>query len=281
MRALIILMIVGAITAAYACNPWKFVYTNGHALAVQQDSLLEKLKSGEKLDSETIRNLRINWWVKTAYRTAPGNLPVRQYCIIDIAQGKPRHARRIRKMVDSLSIVTEDHPYLTWAEGYSYWKYTMEALGMWIEEFGDKEMRIIAQTIDSGFAYTSYRRPDDLYYPAPFGDLRDEPLDIKGQNIARRIAHLDRTAHNQNVERYITDKELWDNSSGKMHYRISAMPVGLNNHCEKQSKEYDVVNGFVVGFEYYKGYDKKYKDKEAEWIDILDIRRLISLPFIW
>lgn len=284
MRALFIILILGSLWTAYACKkggPWKFVYTNGHALAVQQDSLLDKLEKGDTLGEATIRELRINWWVRTAYRTAPGNLPIRQYCIIDIARGKPRYARRIKKMVDSLSILTVEHPYRTWAEGYSYWKYTNRALSMWVKKFNDEELRSISESIDSGFAYTAYMRTDGLYYPAPFGDLRDEPLDIKGQNLCRRITDLSENAKNQNVIRGVTDKKMWDEESGKIRYRILSMPVGLNNHCQKQSNEYDVTNGFVIGFEYYKGYDKKYDDREAEWTDIFDIRRLITIPFIW
>lgn len=281
MRVLILILALGFIGTIYACKngPWKMIYTNGYALAVQQDSLIKKLKAGKEIDRKIIRKLRINWWVKTAYKTAPGNLPIRQYCIIDIARGKPSHRRRIRKMVDTLSCLTEAGTYLTWAEGYSYWKYTYDALGMWIEKFEDQELSVIAEKIDSGFAYTAYQRPDGLYYPAPFGDLRDEPLDIKGQNLARRITDFEEEARSQNVVRRISGM-IWDEDR-KISYRIMAMPVGLNNHCEKQSKEYEVVNGFVVGFKYYEGYDKKYKDKEAEWTDVLDIRRLITLPFIW
>lgn len=278
MRIVFLILVLGLIGTVYACGPWKLVYTNGYALAVQQDSLIRELRIGRDLDRRTIRELRINWWVKTAYRTAPGNLPVRQYCIIDIARNKPRHRRRIRKMVDTLSSITKMSSYRTWAEGYSYWKYTYDALGIWIEKFKDEELKLMADKIDSGFAYTAYRRVEGLYYPAPFGDLRDEPLNDKGQEIALQITNVDHEARCQNVLRNVSGTSWKDT---KIRYQISAMPVGLNNHCEKQSREYEVVDGVVMGFKYYEGYDKKYKDKEAEWTDILDIRRLITLPFIW
>ena len=32
---------------------------------------------------------------------------------------------------------------------------------------------------------------------------------------------------------------------------------------------------------YYEGYDKKYKDAKAEWTDLLNPIRLFTIPFIW
>ena len=228
-----LLFIFFMVVIVFACeNPWKLVYTNGNALAVQQDSLIKKLQDGEKIDSRIIRELKRNWWVMTAYRTCPGNLVIRQYCIIDIAQGKPSHKRRIKVMLDSLTIYKDGGSFLTYAEGYSYWKYTKEALDLWLGKFKDIDVAHIAGKVDSGFAYTSYFSPDGLYYPAPFGDLRKEPLDIKGQNFARAFADPWAGFESHNVSRMVDHDTLY--------YLLRAMPVGLNNHCDKKDHRHQL-----------------------------------------
>lgn len=266
------LILICAISAFACSNPWKFVFTNGSALAIQQDTLIEMIKRGDKVSSKTLRELKINWWIRRAYRAAPGNLVIRQYCIIDLIEEKPKHERKIKKMINLLSKISDGDKFLTYAEGYSYWKYTLEALSLWEDRFNDKEVSDAIDKINKGFVYTSYKR-DDLFYPAPFGDLRDQPLDIESQNVAREIVNFSYNVKNQNVSRIPSGHEI--------EYHIKAMPVGLNNHCDDEDSYYKVVDGIVEDFKFYQGYDKKYKDEEAEWTDILDIRRILTIPFIW
>jgi len=257
-------------------NPFKMVYTNGYELAVQQESLLVKYKRGDTISSDTLRDLKINYWVHTAYKVAPGNLVIRQYALIDLFTGKPDHAKKIKHLVNVLSSGTTVYNYRTWAEGYSYWIYTKDILVPWIEKFDTEKNGIgfMADDIDNGFAYTSYLKYNEgKYYPAPFGDLWNIPLDSTGQYKANMIAKLADTAKIINVTRL--------NTGYTICYRISALPIGMNGHCEKESKTYRIENYSPLGFKYYEGYKLKYSDQTSEWKDLLNPIRLITIPFIW
>lgn len=244
----------------------EIIFTNGTKLAKLQDSLITVIEDGGNINKHIIRDMKRNWWVRTADCTAPGNLVIRQYCIIDLAEGRDHHKIRIKRMMDKLSKY-DNSSYRLWAEGYSYWLYTNRALQLWLQAFPNKEVYYIAYSIDSGFAHCSYRI-DSLYYPAPFGDLRNVPLDSVGQDLAKYIS--DKTyAKCQNVIRTAN------------HYTILAWPVGMNNHCPKLDKSYEIGECGITNFTYYEGYDKKYDSEEAEWYDIINPIRLISTLFLW
>lgn len=264
-------------TMAMPCsNPFKMVFTNGTALAVQQESLLVAYKKGDTIPKETLRDLKINWWVKTAYKTAPGNLVIRQYCLIDLFEGKANHAKEIRNLVYTLSGKRTTYRYRTWAESYTYWKYTMEALGPWMEKFKPESDSVIfmAKDIEDGFAYTAYKRQNEnLFYPAPFGDLWEHPLDSIGQLKASDFAMLGDTARIVNVRRFYDMYTIC--------YEIYPMAMGMNGHCETECHVYRIINDKPDGFKYYEGYNKKYKDVKAEWKDLLNPIRLLTIPFVW
>jgi len=255
-------------------NPWKFVFTNGTPLAVQQESLLVKYNRGDtSISKDTLRDLRINWWVRTANKTAPGNLIIRQYCIIDLYEGTPSHKDKIERLVFLLSGGKTHFRYRTWAESYTYWLYTRYALDPWLKKFKSDSLVSMSNNINDGFAYTSYQREDGKYYPAPFGDLWESPLDSIGQQKATFLYYENDDAQIKNVKRFY--------ENGKIAYIIKPFPVGLNGHCETRTSVRIIKYYRPDNFKYYEGYDKKYKDQKAEWKDLLNPIRILTIPFIW
>jgi hypothetical protein len=273
----VIIFLTLLVTLVLPCsNPFKLVYTNGNALAVQQESLLVKYNKGEIISKDTLRDLKVNWWVRSAEKVAPGNLVIRQYCLIDLFEGKANHKKEIERLVYLLSGGISPYKYRTWAESYSYWLYTKEALFPWMNKFdkGMDSLTVMANDIDNGFAYTANRRySEGKFYPAPFGDLWEVPLDSLGQVKADSFCMLGETAELLNVKRFYDRFTL--------SYEIYAMPMGLNGHCEASCHLYRIENEKPTGFKYYQGYSEKYKDVKAEWTDLLNPIRLLTIPFIW
>jgi len=250
-------------------NPFRLVYTNDGELCRFQDSLIQ-LYPGT-IDKRTIRTLKINYWVRTAEKLAPGNLIIRQYCLIDLFEDKPCHKAKIRKLVNTIS--GGPGKYRTWAESYTYFLYTQMMLDPWVKRFSDDSVKSMIREIKMGFAYTAYERSTFLRYPAPFGDLWEVPLDSETSVMASSMCDPDNDVEVKNIKRYKKD--------GLVTYNIAPMPMGLNGHCEKQRHEWVIRAGIPDGFKFYDGYDKKYKNQKAEWTDLLDPRRLFTIPFIW
>lgn len=264
------------VAITFSCgNPFKMVYTNGTELAIQQESLLVKYNRGDTISKNELRELKINWWVKTAEKLAPCNLVIRQYALIDLFSKEPKNSKAILNQVKILTGNTSD-TLKTWLESYSYFEYTLQALIPWIIKYADSVdaqlvTKYIEQTIN-GFCITSYRRSDGLYYPAPFGDLFDIPLSPSYQFKADSLFDYKRILVN-NVYKFY--------DSGQPIYSIYARPIGMNGHCATESAIYIIMNDKPNGFKYYEGYDKKYQTAKAEWKDLLNIKRLITIPFIW
>ena len=211
----------------------------------------------------------------TAEKAAPGNLIIRQFCLIDLFSGEPNHGERILNQVELLSGGGGDR-YRTWVESYTYWKYTQMALDPWMKKYADSEyadtLMAISKAVKRGFAFTAYKVGEN-YWPAPFGDLWEVPLDNECAEIADSICFLGTTAHVKNMKRYYLN--------GLVQYDIKAWPMGLNGHCEKENKHYRIMMGKPHGFRFYKGYDKKYVDAKHEWKDLLHPMRILRSLFIW
>jgi hypothetical protein len=226
---------------------------NGTQLARAQDSLMALYKEGDTIEPKTIDSLENNLWIKASIKLCPSNLTVRQWCLIDLFKRDPYHAFHIKKMMKLLS---QDGNL--WLEGYSYWKYTKEFVIEWLNEFEDAEIRNLVHSIDQAFSLSSYER-GVLYYPAPFGDLRNESL--------------------KRCPEYVTNgsvgilKIFRDNI---VIYKIYGQPVGLNTHIPIDTTIIKVVGGTPVGFKFYQGYDKKYKNQEEEILDIFHPVRVKS-----
>jgi hypothetical protein len=240
-----------------------FNFKNGTALAIQQDQYLQLYRSGGKLSEQQIIEMEQNLWVATAAKMAPGNLVVRQWALIDLFKGTPDNKTRILNIMDMLSY---RHPgeKRIWAEGYSYFNYTMDIVGDWVNKYSMGDVQQLVDKIKHGFLATAYLR-NGLWYPAPFGDLRDIPLNTDLQ-IKHNIAPI--TISNVALNYY--DGNLW--------YNISGGPLGLNTHIPVNSSLITIRNGIPARFKYYEGYDKKYKNSWEEFKDTFNSKRVFSIP---
>ena len=239
-------------------------FKSGTALAVQQDTLIASYNRGEKISKEVLDDLKNNWWVKTAFVTAPSNLVVRHLALIDLIEGKPGHANDIINLIEKLTYTRADILInRLWAEGYSYFCYTMDILGVWLNKFNNFTVQSMIRYTELGFIATSYLR-EGAYYPALFGDLRVQPL-----NPSLQIIHPIETQVISFVKMIVMD--------GVIIYSCDAWPLGFNAHIGTKKTTAKVIGGVVYDFNFYNGYDKKYPNKFAEFVDTFNPIRIGSL----
>lgn len=230
-------------------------FESGTSLAKFQDKLLDQIQANlnngktNNYDKETFRRLSRNMWVKLAKTLAPNNLVVRHYCIQDIIEGVPKHGKIIQDQCDELA----PFPGHLWAEGYSYWLYTKKALKLWTSYFVSNVYRAEAinnmiDSTDRAFLKSAYLGKNDLLYPAPFGDLRDIPLEDHLQNKC--------------TTDYFRGKFLTRRVNGV--YEIQPYILGGNTHTPVKKQNIKIVDRRPKGFDFYTGYDKKYKNKREE-----------------
>jgi len=239
-----------------------FNFQNSTELAKHQAKLLNDYKTGIPVSNEEIKNLENNVWVTSAAVLAPGNLVIRQWCLIDLLKGKNRHEKEIVNLLICLSYNRE-----LWAEGYSYWGYTREILDEWLKKFGSTDVAAIEKGVDAGFVRTAYKR-NGVWYPAPFGDLRDVPLSPELQTAC------DSLIDTATVGIVSLKKER---NPLIIFYRIEAQPIGMNFHIPKRNTTIRVFNGIPLNFVFYTGYGNKYKSKEEEAADLLDSVRVKTI----
>lgn len=241
-----------------------FSFKAGTALAIQQDQGITTLLSGGTIPASQITEMENNAWVAAASKMAPGNLVIRQYALIDLAKGVMTNKDKI---VNQLNLLTykEIGPYLIWAEGYSYFRYTLDILNVWVSKFSQSDVQDTINKVRGGFQLTAYDGSNGLKYPAPFGDLRNEPLRPEDQ-INWKQSSTTVTNVSCSVE------------AGGTRYFIRGQPIGLNTHIPKDDSSVFVMGGIPAGFKFYEGYNKKYKNSFAEWLDTYSIKRLRSIP---
>lgn len=261
---LIINKIFGKFNPEALLKNMNFDFGWGTQLARLQDSIIADYLAGKPLPAETVRDLHSNIWVMSAKRVAPGNLVIRQLCLIDILNNNTNNKIDILDQLNKVSYKGIPDTYRIWAEGYSYWMYTRAALDLWQIKFNDAEVGSIIAKVNSGFVQTAYLR-GTTWYPAPFGDLRDEPLAAVLQvnhSINNIIISILKLEKNDNVIRYT----------------IAARPLGVNTHVPKNNTSVIVnAQGVPLGFTFYQGYDKKYINKAAEMLDTYDPKRLATI----
>ena len=241
---------------------------NGHALAVKQDSLLIRLERGDDILRTVADTMATNKWVRISQLIGPSNLTIRHYCIQDMIRGVPYNFNKITRLVQTLSYQDTKYGGL-WSEGYSYWEYTNRALKLYQEKFSGykfEELQSAMNTINESFVRTAYKR-DSLWYPAPYGDLRNEPL----------YPELQKLAKNLRPETNITLSIISKRKSGYIEtYTIYPYPLGLNNHIPIDTLRVHVIEG-EPQFNWYTGYQDKYNSKKEEWNDTFNVKRLNSL----
>jgi hypothetical protein len=252
-----------------------FNFKNSTALASQQDDYLAMYFAGKKLSSKEISDMEQNLWVATAAKLAPGNLILRQWALIDLFKGSADHKEVIQEMMDTLTY-KEKGTYKIWAEGYSYFRYTMAIINPWVEKFNSQydlsEIIEIIEKTNEGFIVTSYSR-NGVLYSAPFGDLRDEPLSPDLQ-----IPHDMKTIAISNVIFNYTSSD-YTGSNGRVWYSIGKRPIGLNTHINNNDFVTGIHGGFPVKFKYYTGYNNKYKNSWEEFKDTFNPDRILTVTF--
>lgn len=238
----------------------------GSSLANFQEKKYHDYLDHKPLTKEEKKRLTKNMWVKMAEGAAPSNLVIRQYCLIDLFKGRASHRRRIGAQ---LEILGED----IWREGYSYWLFIKPLLIEYQKKF-NKYGDFITQ-MDIKFQETSYLRKNGKLYPAPFGDLRHVPLEASLQSAP---------PIQKNKELYPLIINVIQPDT--VEYFVQRCPLGFNTHIPLETQTVVVthssvyvkkLDGKLEPFKWYKGYDKKYKNKEAEFKDTFNWRRIRSL----
>jgi hypothetical protein len=231
-------------------------FESGTKLAQFQDNLIEKLKQFENIlfDEQILARLEGNMWVKSSKILAPSNLVIRQLCLIDILNEKPDNIIDICKLMSKLS------PYhrgcKLWAEGYSYWEYTREILDIYSNKFKESysvwKLKMDIETIDVSFIQTAYKKLNVLY-PAPFGDLRKQPL-------AQRLQ-----VRRDRPEDMVSGKFL---KKAYNKYWINPYYCGGNTHTPSKNEIIEIKDGEAQGFKFYEGYDKKFSSRSEEMLNV-------------
>jgi len=265
---LILLLLISSIGCFGSYN-----FEFGSSLANFQDAKFEQYKNGKNFSEEDRTRLEKNLWVKAATRAAPGNLPVRHYCLIDLDKGKARNKRNIRRQLDKLGDEI-------WREGYSYWIYVKPMLVEYSKKFGEFDFFI--KYMNKKFEETAYMGADGKLYPAPFGDIRHVPLEMESQSAKPVSIPTE-------IYPLIIRILKWDEPELELHidtteYFIQKCPVGFNTHVPDTVQTIRVLpdgsvyvytnEGEYIPFKWYEGYDKKYKNKEEEFKDTFSKNRL-------
>jgi len=231
----------------------------GYPLGELQERIERSIREGSMPSEKDLHILHHNWWVKLAFHLAPNNLVLRNLCLQAlITSNSEKYSKKIYRTFTNLAYYRKNSEPL-WAESYSYWGYSKHLLKMFINKFNFLSWNKIYDRIEKNFAISSYEHRGFLY-PAPFGDLWEgNKVDIQDFSIMEIVCSMG------NMSKYDTE------------YRFEAWPVGLNCHCLKSFKKIEIKDGIPVGFKFYEGYDKKYKNKFCELADMFDIRRIISI----
>ncbi|MFW6272262.1 MAG: hypothetical protein ACOC2U_00565 [bacterium] len=237
----------------------------GTDLAIQQDILFDFIKDLNviKCPSE-VNKLRQNLWVWLSYRIAPSNLVIRQYCIIDILSKDQNYRNKIIWLLKKLAPYDEKNKRFwnkdacIWLEGYSYWLYVKHFLCLYVEKFKDEEISKYIARVDRGFVYSAYRRNNYLA-PAPFGDLRDIPLEESLQN-----------------EKELFDVNLFPVFKFYDTIYVDRYYLGFNSHVPHETYTSLIDHGYPIGFKYYTGFQNKYNNIIEEFLDMVRPKKIWS-----
>ena len=228
-------------------------FESGTTLAVFQDALFKQWIDGNHIIDDKIRSrLNGNLWVSVASYTAPNNLVIRHRCLQDMFNGDVASLGDILRLFNILA------PGL-WLESYSYWRYVKDILSTW----GNLYYPVILDAIkkvDENFVSTAYIGADNDLYPAPFGDLRRVPLEDSLQS-GKPVDQID-------MKPIIKQK---------LTYTVKACPLGENMHVPIKNCVIQIKNGVPDGFQWYEGYNKKYKNGFEEFKDALNPKRIFSI----
>ena len=236
-------------------------------LASDQQSKTSLYKANKGISTFELFRMKSDPWILAAEKVAPNNLVIRQLALIDIFSNSPANKNRIQTLLDTLSYKSNSDQYRLWAEGYSYWEYTKIILKDWISKFTNVTsmtyINSVVTKIDQGFVMTAYLRAG-VWYPAPFGDLRNEPL-----NPSLQQAHIINPITIANV--------ALTKPANLITYSITGRPIGLNTHIPINNYVSAIVNGIPNNFKFYTGYSEKYKSMVEDLADTFNSNRMKSV----
>jgi len=232
--------------------------------------------------------LKLHPWLFLSWFFAPGNLTIREWCLLDLLTNRPKHAGKIKKMLLMLS-----YNGTMWAEGAYYWLYMREILDVWEQTFPFTGLQFkiptLIEQIHRNIVALSFKRPDGVYCAAPYGDVRNDT-----DTAAYPLGYIElQSAHNI-PERLCCGPIIMEYLHGicptignqtetqTLRYIINAHPIGLNQHIPKDNYMVYVINGIPDGFAYYAGNPEKYTINGKysigkELADIFAWKRIVSL----
>jgi len=262
------LILLLTILSISCTNHYNFEF--GSSLAHFQDAKFQDYKEGKELSKEEKVRFKNNLWIKMSNKLAPSNLVIRHYCLIDLYNKRPRNKRKIQNLLNLLGNGL-------YKEGYSYWLYVKPFLVEYNRRYNLFDCFI--KDMDLNFQKTAYLGTDGKLYPVPFGDLRHIPLELGLQSSS---------SVSENLEIYPVIVKI---KSNYIEYFIQRCPLGFNTHIPDKTQVVRVNNdgseicvfNYIDSsekckpFEWYEGYDKKYKDKEEEFKDTFNKNRRLSL----
>ncbi len=279
-------------------------FLHGSKLADLQDDIIVKLRE-DKFNIDTLSQQELkylnpkthNLWVAMSINMAPNNLAVRHMALREIFLSRttnqlrkasddeyvPRMQKRsqvIMKMIGDLSedvFKWDSNPStpMLWAEGYSYWLYTREVLQMvckledsWIGDY--RNLRKIVDKIDDGFTMLSIQA-HGKWRPPVFGDCKDIVTKPLNSSLLGTLISAGNTK--------FMDCLLVDIIAHDGYFEMASKPHRVHGNTHTQGKfEVSYISTHdmseEITFKFYEGYDKKYKTRFHEWVDI--IKRMIG-----
>ena len=237
-----------------------FNFISGTTLAEMQDTLMSKHINRQNVLEKEIKALENNLLVRIAEYIAPCNLVIRQYALIDVLRDSETYESQYECHITSLLLkIAADGVY---AEGYSYWLYTKEFLKRFLEIYENHEIEAAINIIDRSFLFTAYTGADGHLWPAPFGDLREQPIEIDIQYVGWNVK--------DEVKIGIIEKM-------GARYTVSKRLLGFNLHCPSKKTVFYIVDGKPAHFQWYSGYKDKFPTFWSEIKEMCRLDRLISL----
>jgi len=227
-------------------------FLHGTKLAKFQDNVIFNLKNNVILSPNQIKELSAhNVWVNFSYKKSPTNLALRHFIIKYIVFGDEEYKTKLFYTFNKLTVSTMkcSNINLLWAEGYSYFQYCLEALNLLNLPYINNRTSIIQRTFNKIALHK-----DHQCYVVPFGDCR-KVLSEYQVNIQKSFRH-------RLIDIFVYDEYI--------EYTLKKYRLGGNTHTQKHNETITIsIKDPEVEYEFYEGYEKKYKNWFEEWKDII------------
>jgi len=230
-----------------------------------QEEITQKIKNKEEISAKELRRLKGDFWLYIASKIAPSHLVVTQWCLIDIIEKKDRYHFKIEKILDILAYENISTSPI-WAEGYSYWCEVKKVLYLYLESVKNTYIKALIIAIDTNFRVSGYFR-NKVLYPAPFGDLKNLPLE------GTHFIEVDMV-------------NIGPIDKAKDNYFIASWPIGLNTCIPRDDYWIQIQKGYPgysyngdIWYDYpwYSIEEFKYMSKWKWFQDVFCFKRVWSM----